>query len=123
MNPEGSRHGQRCFIGDWVAGGMFVAFSLRIPLGGFLDPAKYIAVLWLGVFAPLLVLTIPLILSLRVGAWIQLCLQLVILLGPIILPGPARPGVASIIALILMVYSGARLAGVYGPPMRRIRAR
>lgn len=110
----------RPFWLDQVLGGTFILYSLRIPINGIESHSH----LWfLNALAFLLVsaLTLPLIYSLRIGAWIQLLLQTTILVASF--QFRAHVGLPQLLALLLGGFSLTRLARWIGPKMRSIRFR
>ncbi len=115
----------RHYAGDWIAGGLYVASTLisiyhmielaQSPYGHRPVLVFVEWTLWLTV-----VLTIPLVLSLRAGAIIALLLQVVTLAFFLVQPSPLSERL--VIPVALTCYCIARLRNAIGPPLIVVRA-
>lgn len=108
----------RGFVGDWIVGGLFLLFCLRIPINGLVAHNGRLLIN-LAVISPLPLLTIPMMMSFKWGVILQLALQCLILSGPLIFGNQADA--PQFVAAAMICYCVVRLSSLLGPPLLLIR--
>ncbi len=104
------------FIGDWIAGGAYLAFCSAI-LWRTIEPRSH-PLLYSTIFLIFVLVTAPLMFSKRFGAFLQVIWQLTLLIDSL---HHNRPfGFGLFVAIAMLSYCCLRLVG-YGPPLEKLR--
>lgn len=124
--------GARHYVGDWIAGGLYILsqftvfYSVHIqdPAGWRSFTAHYgVMMMVAGVQT---VLTVPLLMSLRLGAWLSIAVQAALLLFSLsflLWAGWFVTSNTQVIEVAMMCYCIARLRNALGPPLIAVRLR
>lgn len=106
---------------DSYLGVFFILYTARIPLGGYWAQSNLVWVA-LADFCCIAFLVLPLMLSLRFGAILQLIVQSLILIGPFLFGGSLMNfDVPQLIAAFILFYCLCRLTNQFGPPLITLR--
>jgi hypothetical protein len=113
----------RGYAGDWIAGGLYalaiasgMVSQVAAALAGTIPHDNYFYYLWMLAISVLI--TIPLMLSLRVGAIVAVVFHTVLLLMAIYGMWVMRTVTAGyVLNLAMICYCAARLRGSLGPPL------
>ncbi len=107
------------FLLDRIICGIYLLYQLRLPVRFLSDPQETqlmmtVTVLLIIILVPVL-MTIPFLLSRKWGAYVFILLQINTIFANRMTN--QQPGLAQIVAILLIVYAILRLTGKVGPPL------